>query len=264
MVPRPRPRRPRPRRLNGPGPAPTTGALADCTQPTFQSTSSARSLFGWSSPLHEPAHSRCRVPDCPLWELLSKRGAAHCKEPGNAEFRSGLQASLLCTRSQTEAPSGVDCSPYPNEEVPHRTLNWAQSAISSCPKSAATTSTHAAASRDAVRAVCQKPDSSEARDMLSMVRTQCADERAVRKEAAEKAAQQQAEWRAQAASGRISTPPQSQFTGGNRSQAQMMRALVASRVAQSSDEIVRIQAQSGWQTDDSLTLSSRIGRQRES
>jgi hypothetical protein len=237
----------------------TTDQLVDCSQPAYQSSSSAPSLYGWSAPLYEDAEISLRrdgvFPTALCEELLAKRGAAHCKDPSNAQFREGLQQSLaLCTRAAAPVVGGVDCAIYRDEEVPHRTLlNWTKNAmhnLSAAPGEALSVRCQEVEGY-AQRAVCQVPSSTEAQQALSDVRTACAAEVARRNEAAEAAARRHAEWLAKKASERvISSPPQSQFTGGSRAavEQQMARALIASRIAKRSDDLIRVQAQSGWQT----------------
>jgi hypothetical protein len=243
--------------------------LVDCSKPEFKKPSSARSLYLWSKDAEKKILKAKKegVFKSKAWEsycprMISNRGTAHCKEPGNAEYRAGLARLIKVCEEANKTPKGglVDCKDkrfIKREASVDLALKWTESALSSI-DSIPERERHwrlkvkcEQALQYAGIAYCKAPSNPKTQAALAKVRKKCAAAKAANAAKKAQAAKAEQDRKAAAKANRkIVTFPRSTYRGGGAGAlaGAMKRALLASRLAKSASEVLKVQPMGRWRS----------------
>ena len=236
--------------------------LVDCSKKELQSKNSARSLYLWTDGVEKEIRKAKEqgvlesTNHCP--RAIRLRGSAHCKEPTNAEYRAGLARVIELCRPNPVAKGGpVDCSDkrftHPEASV-ELLLRWTDLALSGLDSLQSHESSRIKpicdrALKNAGTAYCKAPKNPKTVAAVAKVRKRCAAARAAEEAKKSAAAKAETDRKAAAKANRkIVKFPRSTYKGGGaaRVAAQMKRALLASRLAKSPREVLRVQPMGRW------------------
>lgn len=253
--------------------------LVDCSKPEFKSINSARSMFLWTDGAEEEIHkakaqgvheARGHAAHGPgtmvgyCKKIIGLRGAAHCKEPENPQYRQGL-ISILKACKEASTPPKTDVAGAPvdcKEKRFHRPgvsvdqlLRWVEMGLRDVNRLAKHEQFRLKpkcemALDSAGAAYCKAPDNPKTKAAVADVRQRCGA--AAGKIAADKEAEAAAE-KARASKAKadrkiVKFPPSSYSgRGGAALAAEMKRALVKSRMAKAAREVLRVRPMGSWQ-----------------
>jgi hypothetical protein len=259
--------------LAPPAPAKT---LVDCSRKEFKRPDSARSLFLWTRGAEEKIKKAKKqgvfgkrnsvqsvgVSKGYCARMISFRGSAHCKEPQNVEYRTGLARLIKVCNEAAKPPatSGgpVDCKDkrFKVEGNVDLLLRWTDRTL----KGLDTLRAHEGfrvkvkcdqALKYAGGAYCKAPKDPRTKAAVARVRRRCANAFAAEEAKEAKAKQDEKDRKAAAKANRkIVRFPRSTYRGGDAAAVarQMKRALLKSRLAKSAREILKVQPMGGWKT----------------
>jgi hypothetical protein len=253
--------------------------LVDCSKSEFKRPDSARSLYLWSRGAEEkiikakkqgvfgvdPRKARGDAVSrdyCPV--MISYRGTAHCKEPANAEYRAALARLIKVCEEASKPPKAtkgllVDCR---DKRFTHREatvkllLRWTEMSLSSIDGLPEREHSRLPvlceqALKHAGTAHCKAPDNPEPRAAIAKVRKKCAAAKATRAAKEAQAAKAAQDRKAAIKANRKIVPfPRRTYRGGGAGAlaGAMRRALLASRLAKSASEILKVQPMGRWKS----------------
>jgi hypothetical protein len=241
--------------------------VVDCSKKAFQHKNSARSLYLWTDGAEKKITDARKqgILESKAWEtycprMISMRGSAHCKEPANAEYRAGLIRLLeLCAGGKPgqTAKGPVDCADgrFTHKEASvDLLLRWTDLALrgldSLRPHEGSRIKAYCdRALKNAGTAYCKAPRNPKTSAAVARVRKRCAAARSAEEAKRTAATRAEAERKAAAkASRKIVAFPRSTYKGRGAAglAAQMKKALLASRLARSARELLRVQPMGGW------------------
>ncbi len=253
--------------------------LVDCSKAEFKSINTARSLFLWTDGAeekirkakaqgtHEVKRHSTLGPGTPpgyCKTIISKRGAAYCKEPGHPQYKKALASIIRVCREAAVAPkpaksgAAVDCKDKRFKRAGasvDQLLSWVEMGLRDVDRLAKHEQFRLKPKCDmalgyAGAAYCKAPGNPKTAAAVAFVHKKCGGTRdKVAGENAAEAAAQKASVAQAKANRKIVSYPRSTYRGaGNKAlAAAMKRALLKNRVAKSKAEILRVRPMGSWQ-----------------
>ncbi len=238
--------------------APKVEASIDCSSKRFQSNVSARGLMGFSNRIYDEVKATTGSGIYPKYscdELISKRGAAHCKKPADVKIQTALgEAVALCKQLEHPARATkkmmVNCSEkrFQTKVAVPTLLSRSKSTVGNLAQwsSVQAEAKCQAAHSHAGSAHCLLPAEEAPRNELRRVAETCAQDQE-RRAAMTKAAAvaDAAQVAAAKANRKIVKMPRGK---GGSTAKQMHKAMLASRNAKTPAEMLKVQVMTGWQS----------------